>query len=309
MNSPFSIKPFIKSLFFGNYASQSKQNRGFTLIEILAAVTVLALIMSIMAGMISMVSQSWQQGKARVDNFAKARLSLDRITRDIQAAILRPDLPYFSDQSGNDVVGGNPILAFYARNTNLTSAGTGGDRSVSVIFYETNNGSTLDLLEKGLRRGALGFNYGTPIPDFYNPSGTNPGISNVTSNSPGLNYQTIGPGVILMKVRLIQKNGIHVDFKNDCFDFNNPDAPENCHTAIITLAVLDQRSLEQLGSSNLTTLINRLESVADPTGTQTYKTTWENSINSGGFFTGLPMQYKGGLRIFERYVSLPFTSM
>lgn len=65
--------------------------RGVTLIELLVAVGVTALLVGLMLGIVINITKGWNRSAGSLESGNQARLVLDQITSDLQAAILRRD--------------------------------------------------------------------------------------------------------------------------------------------------------------------------------------------------------------------------
>jgi len=65
--------------------------RGFTLIEILTATAIMALLVSLVMTILSQVVSAWNRSSDELEIGAKARQALDTLTQDLQTAIFRSD--------------------------------------------------------------------------------------------------------------------------------------------------------------------------------------------------------------------------
>ena len=59
---------------------------GFTLVELLVSMTILAFILATLTGAVSMVANTWQSSEERVEAFQSARGALEMITREMTPA-------------------------------------------------------------------------------------------------------------------------------------------------------------------------------------------------------------------------------
>ena len=69
----------------------SSRKRGVTLIELLVAVGVTALLVSLMLGIVVNITNGWNRSSGSLESGNQARLVLDQITSDLQSAILKRD--------------------------------------------------------------------------------------------------------------------------------------------------------------------------------------------------------------------------
>lgn len=72
-------------------ASSLGRKRGFTIIELLVAVGVTVLLVSLMLGIVTNITSGWNRSSGSLESGNQARLVLDQMSSDLQAAILRRD--------------------------------------------------------------------------------------------------------------------------------------------------------------------------------------------------------------------------
>ncbi len=108
--------------------------RSFTLVEIMVAVSVLALLMAIVAQIISMTSRSIRLSSQPVDASTQARLALDRIGLDLAHLVERPDVDI---EIQNSSLPSQNLLIFLSivPTSGLSSTSS---RGVSLIAYQMN---------------------------------------------------------------------------------------------------------------------------------------------------------------------------
>ena len=80
---------------------------GFTLIEVLAAITVLMIIGSILANVFHQATIAWESGLRSVEMSAEGRFAMDLISADLSQAVVGPSLPC------NIPAGPGPTISFY----------------------------------------------------------------------------------------------------------------------------------------------------------------------------------------------------
>jgi len=83
------INPMFKNP--GCVAKRTDAKRAFTIIELLVAVGVTALLVSLMLGIVVNITKGWNRSSGSLESGNQARLVLDQITSDLQSAILRRD--------------------------------------------------------------------------------------------------------------------------------------------------------------------------------------------------------------------------
>lgn len=104
--------------------SPSSSRRGFTLVEMLVAVSILSFMLLMMAQMTGLAEQAWRLEQNRIDNFSKARSMLDMVTDDLQRGVFRGDLPAFGTgaPSASPTSTASGLYYFPSSSTSFTNA-------------------------------------------------------------------------------------------------------------------------------------------------------------------------------------------
>ncbi len=244
-----------------------KNTAAFTLIELLVAITVLALISIVLAQMLSATSQTWISGQARVNNFTKGRAMLDLLTRDLQGGVYRSDLPAFP--SGT--------VGFYTERPGFSS--NSATRNLSWVQYDL--GATTNAT---LQRADLAETWSASSPPAFGDS----------SAPSGATPRDTAPGVVGFKVQFIYPDG---SISTNYVATNRP------KVAAVGIAVVDDKTLEQMSSVKISALRNGFATNA--TGTNSIKADWEKYLKTDLAWEAYHKTLTSGLKIFERYVSLP----
>jgi prepilin-type N-terminal cleavage/methylation domain-containing protein len=266
--------------------------RGFSLIELLVAMTVLAILLVLLAQIFSMVSNTWRAGRSQVDNFAQARVALDVIGRDVESAVLRPDLPAF-------FVDSVPQFAFHTRQQSLVTETNSGNRPLCRVMYGVTNGTE----GCNLRRSAHGYNFGEDV--GYSPT-------NWSVSGTGLVFDSdIGPGVLVIRQQFMGTNGRNVLPEQIQASWTNvgTNAGVGALRAVtISLAVVDKDAVQILVSSGKLQQFQSNFSSADPGAVRSYASAWQEQLDDASAPLangGIPPRILRSLRIFERTITLP----
>lgn len=256
---------------------------GFTLIELLASMSVLAILLTVMSQTVGMVSTSWLSGKARIDAFTQARVTLAALDRDVQRMVLRPDLAAFTDKTGS-----RSALAFYTR-----MQGVQGDRAVSLVEYQVKDPDSLPSLV----RNDYGMTFGgtdSRVPTFGEKSAL-PDLDNVQPRE-------LAPNVVRLDWRFIDGTGAEVD--HFVFDYANPQADTNTRTVRVSMLVLDSSSYDLLvKSSGLASLLSATS--GQPNAGESLGSYWQRLISSSALASNVPRPVLKSLRVFERSLTIP----
>lgn len=248
-----------------------RRTAAFTLVELLVAMTVLALIMVLFLQILGAVSDMWVNGQRRVENFTKARAMLDLFARDVQGGVFRSDLAAFPDSS----------IAFYTKRPGVP-AGAGKLREVSLVQYSL---STNNILQ----RGDYAIRWSDPASSI--PFGN---TTNFSGNLP--TPRDTAPGVMGFSVMFLYADGTRST--NYTASASNP-----LRALGFALAVVDNQTLRKMSADKIQTL--RAGFVGATSSGGSAKAAWEEYLKSSLDWSDYPKSLGQGLKIFERYVILP----
>lgn len=261
-----------------------KRNRsmfGFTLIELLASMSVLVILMTVMSQTVGMVSSSWLSGKARIDAFTQARVTLGALDRDMQRMVLRPDLAAFTD-----VTGTKSALAFYTR-----VKGAQGDRAVSLVEYQVQTPTT----EPHLVRNDYGMDFSGTNSLTFGQKTSLPDLANVLPRD-------LAPNVVRLDWVFLDQNGTESD--EFIFNYDNPTAATNTRVIRISMLVLDSSAYNLLIKTN--SLPNLLtQTSGNPQPGESLGAYWQRLISTAALSGSVPRPVVKSLRVFERSINIP----
>jgi prepilin-type N-terminal cleavage/methylation domain-containing protein len=105
--------------------------RGFTILELLVAITVLALVLVLAFQIVGMIGQTWIGGRGLAETQTQSRVFFDLIARDLRGAVLDGSLPAFQSNR----------FAFYTLRP-ASSGGSSTNRVFCLVEYaaDTNAG-------------------------------------------------------------------------------------------------------------------------------------------------------------------------
>lgn len=108
---------------------------GFTLFEVLVAVTIIALLLTTIYGVFTSVSSAKERLEATGEGYHQARVLFDRISREVRGAYLPAGHPDALFAGGN---GGTPFLELSSTAATPQSGGKGG---INIVRYEVQTDS------------------------------------------------------------------------------------------------------------------------------------------------------------------------
>lgn len=122
---------------------------GFTLVEILVSVAVLAILVVMVAQLTSSATTTTTTGRKRMDADGQARLVFDRMATDFGKMVKRSDVDYILYKNPASATGINDAVFFYCE-TPAYFSGTGNQGSVSLVGYRVSSNLQLERLGEGL---------------------------------------------------------------------------------------------------------------------------------------------------------------
>ena len=92
----------------GIYGRQPHSHSGFTLVELLASIAILALVGALLFAVFNQATKAWLQGESRVETFTQARAALDFMAREISQAIVTNNLSFVAMEDDSIILSTTP---------------------------------------------------------------------------------------------------------------------------------------------------------------------------------------------------------
>jgi len=292
-----------------------RNERGFTLAELLVSVGVLVLLVLLATQLLNSAARIITLGHKQMDADSQARQLLDRIAVDFAQMVKRSDVDYFAKGTAapNSVGGtmtGNDQLAFYSTVPGYYPA-SGSQSAVSLVAYRVNSTfNKMERLGKGLVWNAVST---ADIPVVFLPlviTNTWPYATNQSPDpSSASAYETMGAQVFRFEYYYLLKNG---SFSGTPWDTNATLVPPHASVSgmqdvsaiVADVAVIDSRSKVLLTDTQVTTLAAGLSDYAAGMVPGQLRANWQAALNAN---TSLPRPAISGIRLYERsfYLSPP----
>ena len=280
---------------FGTAAARSTC-RAFTLMELLISLVILAIIILMVAQVVSDATAVTRTGNKHIDTDTQARIVLDRMAIDFAKMLKRTDVDYYlkglvsykahgnghgwgAGKVGKDQLGSDQI-AFFSQVPGYYPA-TASQSPLSLVAYRVNNDSTsasylkLERMGKGLLWNGVS---SSNIPIVFLPltiDATWPAATNdfaqgqgPASASQDSTYETIGPHVFRFEYFYLIKNGrLSASPWNTDAGHTTINGLTDVQAIGVTIAVIDPAGRAIINAANPSSLYDLASDLTDFTTT------------------------------------------
>lgn len=302
-----------------------RYQRGMTLVEIMSAMAILALVMFVVIQLINNARNVTRANDRILDAEGQARMVFDRMALDFRRMIKRADVDYvFERATGND------RMFFYSEAPALFTGSSAQQNPVALIGYRINADHRLERLGLGLswdgsfQGGVVFLSYPS-----YPLTGTSTPIAGstiaeafattVAANSTAAGYHILAEGVFRLECCFLLKSTRKPDgtylpaiYSNIPWDSRVGHRSmtgiglSDVQAIVVTIAVLDTNSRTILASGNdlaqlADALPDPLDKDLDGNPPELMATTWQNRINDGTLRDlPVPKAAANQVRIYQR---------
>lgn len=113
-----------------------KRNRGFTLVELLVAMAILAIIILLMAQLFTGSTKAWDLGMNHAEQNMTGRSLMDFMVREISQAVADDKIRFrHEDNIGMRVYGSEPDDLYFVSMNNNAQSGANARRELSEVYY------------------------------------------------------------------------------------------------------------------------------------------------------------------------------
>jgi len=303
------------------YSSHSRNcagsSAGFTLVEMLVAISVIALLTAFMAQMLNSSSSLVAMSDKHMDADSQARAILDRMAVDLGQLVKRCDASYYLKDTVTFPQTGNDQLAFFSVVPGYLSGSPSpvpaAPSPVSLVAYRVNSTTMgMERLGKGLIwNGASGAN----SPVVFLPltiQGVWPQATNMSADA---NYESIAPGIFRFEYYYLLKGQTLNGTQEPAILSGTPWDTRMGHTAVtglcdvaavgVAIAVVDPASRNLVTNAQLTTLAGQMNDFAatisgNPAVPGQMETQWTSAIAA----SSLPHAATSSIRVYGRMLYL-----
>ena len=283
--------------------------RGFTLVELLVSLGVLALLVFFVTSLVNSAATITTLGHKQMDADSQARQFLDRMAIDFAKMVKRNDLDFFAKgttapNSVGGAMAGNDRIAFFSQLPGYypTGSTTTTQSPVSLVAYRVNSDSTNGSLYNKLERMGKGLVWNaatadTPVVFWATISATWSAATSTTATDAA--YDVVGSKVFRFEYCYLRTNGSLVITppldSNGCADLSQIAA------IVADMAVIDSKSKVLLTNAQITTLAAGLSDYTAGMTPGQLRTNWQTYLDG---ITNLPRPAISGIRLYERYFYL-----
>jgi prepilin-type N-terminal cleavage/methylation domain-containing protein len=261
---------------------------GFTLLEMLVAMGVFALLVVLLASMVGNVSSAWTRSREKMDADAKGRALMNVLQKDLRDAAIREDLPAFP--SGE--------FSFYttteAHDEAMLASGSAAARSLTFVSYsKADDADAKPALFRSDRPYFYRISGGSDAPLWVAPS-----VNNAKPTAGTFLSRRLCEGVYAFRFAFVQKDG------SVSQTFHKATGNPTCAVQV-SLAVLGDQAEMLLQQMDLRPELEEIfDKVGDPAAGQAWspKTRWDDLLLSDPGMEAFPAQIRSGIRTYERVI-------
>lgn len=281
-----------------------KSLSGYSLIEMLVSMIVLALLVVLLAQVINTVSKMVTKASQHIQSDTEAQTVFARLQDDIAQIINRSDVDslFLGMPTNSAGTNNNDLMVFYTQGASYSTNST-NQSPVSVVAYRVTNNQ---LQRLAITRGWDDLPYLTPSNSQTGFPATNPlqGLGTATNY-----FHTIAPSVFRMEIALLMRTGT----KNADGTTNGPNSYANITNSsstwhgltnvmaiVVALGLLDQTSRKIVTDQKLNSLALTLPDASTNGGISI--ASWTSKAMTS---TNIPSAAISQIRIYQR--SFPVT--
>jgi len=243
-----------------------RSQRAFSLIEVLVAATVFAILLALFLQMTSGASELTGRTKRRMDSLVDARSALDRVGFDLDQRVRDTAVPVLAEK-----LAGSDALTFYA----ASQAGN-TNRPVSAVSYRVKD----HLIQRGVQ--ATGWT-GTNLV-AYQPS--------ILTKPAEADYDSLATAVFRMECSFLLKS-------TRSLSSSPPASWDDVAAILIAVAVMDRREFDRLSAADIEALSSAFPDAVDGSP---MLPAWNTALS--GLPGIVPTQAAAAVRIYQRCFSL-----
>ena len=276
-----------------------RNQRGFTLIEMLVAIAVLTILIVIVSTLFTSASNVTSTGTKRMDIDSELRPVFNRIAVDLAKMVKRSDVAAHAKTQGSTQTG-NDLIAFYSLVDGFFPTSNTAEKrqpQTTLVSYRINPSFRFERMAKGL---AFAGQHPSPPLLFGTANTIAANWSTATSsNAPDADYSVVAAGVFRFEYYYILKS------TGAASEAPWPAIPQINVTDIgalaVNIAVIDPRSRALVTDSAIADLVGRMTDYEQAMGTTGLIEAWQTTIDGT---TNIPRVALQNIRLYQRIFTL-----
>ena len=267
-----------------NHHDTAPIHRGFTILELLVATSVLAVLVVLVAQMLGSASTMASGGRKRMAADEEARMVFDRMAADIARMVKRGDVD--SLFVGRDV---NDEMYFYSE-APATYTNTAGNSPLALVGYRVETNCLVRVSEGKNWDGITFLTVGT--------NGVTDAASRINTNSL-TNSVVIAPSVFRMEYTFLMKPGTTnaAGATNGANTFSKASAPgsglKDISAIVVSLALIDEASRKIVDAAAVSDMASKFQDTTNQPAFAAWTTAVTNALTGPA---------RASTRIYQRYI-------
>lgn len=273
-----------------------KRSNGFTLAELLVAVSVIALLVLLVARLVGQTATLTSLAHKRMDTDEQSRQLLDRLTVDFAQMVRRPDVDYYVKSSANTEPG-NDQIAFYAMVPGYYPS-SGSQSPVSLVAYRMNAQNKLERMSKGLVWNAVS---ASDAPIVFLPLTIFATWPAATSSASDTDYELVGSQIFRFEYAYLLNDGSVSDTPwLVSAGHSAADGMRDVVAIDVFIATIDSKARTLVTDPQIGTLASSMHDFTPSMVPGDLFGQWQSAVNSAG----LSRPVAQGVRFYERHFRL-----
>lgn len=284
--------------------------RGFTLAEMLIAITVLVVLVLLFTRLLNSAAVFTTLANKRIDADSNARPLLDRMAVDFAQMVKRSDVSYYLKTQADSQLG-NDHIAFFSTVTGYYPSPS-KQSPISIVAYRVNSDSSsasynkVERMGKGLIWNGASTTY-IPIL-FLAPSATAPTttIANTwpaaaSSSLSDPDYELAGAQIFRLEYYYLLTNGT---LSSGPWSSLATVSIKDVAALVVAIAAIDSKSSILLTNAQIAKISGILPDYAASMGPGQLLAQWQNKLDTDAQIKAMPRPAVAAIRFCERYFYL-----
>jgi prepilin-type N-terminal cleavage/methylation domain-containing protein len=288
------------------------QRRGFTLVEVLVAIAVLALLVALMGQLFINTTAASSISSNHMESDARVRLLFERMAADFSHILKRTDIDYYLKSPTYLQTGpANDQMAFFSEVAGYSDVSGVQQNSVTLVAYRVNNTGSAPCIERLGK--ALSWSGGSAgiypvaflpitIPATWPAATTTPTSAGTSDPAYDADYETLVPNAFRFEYYYLLHSGV---LSATPWDTTAGHTSLNGLADVagigVVVAVTDHKSTPLVSTASLQSLAKNLADFSTSiTSVGALQQSWQGTVTA----STLPAAVRNGIRVYEQVFSV-----